>query len=65
MEIIAKFGSALSGFWWSLDEHERKLLVIGSAYLVAVACYAMTAQGRRERELDELVDRVAERINRG
>ena len=65
MEIIAKFGSALSGFWWSLDEHERKLLIIGGAYLVAVVLYTSTAQERRERELEELAARLEQRLRNG
>ena len=62
MEIIAKFGSALSGFWWSLDDHERRLLVIGTSYLVAMTVYLATAERRRRESIDELADRIAERL---
>ena len=62
MEILAKFGSALSGFWWALDDHERRLLVIGSAYLVAMTFYLATAERRRRDQVDELADRIAERL---
>lgn len=65
MEILGKFGSAMSGFWWALDEHERRLLVIGGAYLIAVSFYLATAENRRRSSIDELAERIAERLQHG
>lgn len=61
-EIAAKLADALSMFWLSLDEQERRLLAIGAAWLVASVVLAAAEQRRKERELDEVADRVAARL---
>lgn len=65
MEILAKLGSAMSGFWWALDDHERKLLILGGAYMVGMVIYLSTAEQRRRDQIDELADRIAERLQHG
>ena len=57
-EIIGKFGSAMSGFWWSLDEHERRLILIAGVW-AAVALLELLAASSTARERKQLVDDVA------
>lgn len=61
-EIAAKLADALSMFWLSLDERERRLLALGAAWLVASVVLATAERRRKERELDELADRVTARL---
>lgn len=61
-EIAAKFADALSMFWQALDDQERRLLALGIAWLLASIVLATAERGRRERELDEVADRVAARL---
>lgn len=64
MEIVAKFGAAMKGFWWGLEDEERMMLV--SAILYGVAIFVgnrMTAQAK-ERDRRELAMLVAEELRR-
>lgn len=61
-EIAAKLADALSMFWLALDERERRLLVVGVAWLGASIVLAAMERQRKERELDEVADRVAARL---
>lgn len=47
MAILGKLGSALNGFWWALDEHERQQLLVAGCWLLGLL---VTELGRRERE---------------
>lgn len=58
-EIAAKFVSAMSGFWWALDEQERRLVLLGLAYLAAMIVWVPLERSRKERERQELADEVA------
>ena len=62
MDIAAKLADALSMFWQSLDDRERRLIVIGCAYLAAVVLLAPVEKARRERERSEIVEAVARRL---
>lgn len=57
--IAAKLADALSMFWLSLDERERRLVLLGSAYLLAVLVSASLRRARREQEQAGLAERVA------
>lgn len=59
MEIAEKLADALSMFWQSLDERERRLFVLGVAWLAATIAVAPLERRRRQRELDEIAGRVA------
>lgn len=61
-EIAAKLVDALSMFWQSLDDRERRLLAIGSLYLLATIVAVPVERRRREREQAELVELVAARL---
>lgn len=65
MEIAGKLADALSMFWQSLDERERRLLTIGAAYVVAVVLLAPVERQRRERERAEIADRIAAHLKEG
>lgn len=59
--ISAKLLDALSMFWSSLDERERRLLLLGVAYLAAVAVWAPLERRRRLREREELIVEISRR----
>lgn len=59
MEIAEKLADALTMFWQALDEKERRLLVLGTAWLVAMIALAPVERSRRQRERDEIAERVA------
>lgn len=61
-EIAAKLADALSMFWQSLDEQERRLLGLGVLYLAALLVVGPLERRRRQREQDELAERVARRL---
>lgn len=63
MEIAAKFADALSMFWQSLDERERRLLLVGTLWLGAMIVAAPIERGRREREQAELAERIEARLH--
>ena len=58
--IAAKLADALSMFWQSLDEQERRLLALGVAWLVAVVAVAPVERRRRRQERAELASEVAQ-----
>jgi hypothetical protein len=62
-EIAAKFADALSMFWLALDEQERRLLLLGAAWLVGSVALAAVERQRKEREQEELVERVVARLH--
>ena len=64
-EIAAKLADALAMFWQSLDEQERRLLMIGVLWLAAALVSVPLERSRKERERQELVEAVAERMSRG
>lgn len=59
MEIAEKLADALTMFWQALDDRERRLLVLGVAWLGAVIVMAPVERSRRQRERDEIAQRVA------
>jgi hypothetical protein len=61
-EIAAKLVDALSMFWQSLDEQERRLLAIGVAYVAAMIVLAPVERRRKEQEREELATAVARRL---
>jgi hypothetical protein len=61
-EIAAKLADALSMFWQSLDDHERRLFALGVAWLLASIVMGAAERKRKQRELDELADSVARRL---
>jgi hypothetical protein len=61
-EIMGKFASSMSGFWWSLDDQERRLLVYGVLYLAALVVAIPMTKARDQKRQDELADAVAERL---
>lgn len=58
-EIAGKLADALSMFWQSLDDRERKLLAVGVAYVAAMIVLAPIERQRKQRERAELVEDVA------
>lgn len=58
-EIAAKLADAMSMFWQSLDERERRLLAVGVAYVLAMIVVRPMERRRHEREQEELADKVA------
>ncbi len=64
-EIAAKLGDALSMFWQSLDQRERQLVLIGCAWLVALAVWTPIERRRRERERELLAEAVGRRLAAG
>ena len=61
-EIAAKLADALSMFWAALDEQERRALGLAVAWLAASLVLGAAERRRKQRELDELADRVADRL---
>lgn len=61
-EIAAKFADALSMFWLALDEHERRLLLIGAAWLVGSVALGVAERKRRQAELDAVAEQVLARL---
>lgn len=61
-EIAAKLLDAASMFWQALDDHERRLLIIGAAYLVATVALSASERSRQARERDQLVEDVVQRL---
>jgi type II secretory pathway component PulM len=59
VEIAEKLADALTMFWQALDERERRLLALGVAWLVAMIALAPVERSRRQRERDEIAQRVA------
>ena len=55
--IALKLLSALEGFWWSLDEHERRMLLLLGVWTAANAAVMLKAAEDRRRE-QRLVDRI-------
>lgn len=65
-EIVGKFVASMQGFWWSLDQHERTMIVLVAAWAgLTVLDLSAAASTRRQRlalavELaDELERRAA------
>ena len=50
MEILGKLTDALSMFWQSLDDQERRMLVVGVAYAIGVVVVNRLEEGSRRRE---------------
>ena len=65
MEIAEKLADALSMFWQSLDEKERRLFVLGVAWLGAMIALAPLERARREREREQIAERVAVYLREG
>jgi len=53
-EIAAKFGAAMTGFWWSLDDNERRMIFLAGVW-VAVSLLGLADDRRRRRELNDLL----------
>ena len=65
MEILAKFTDALSMFWQSLDDAERRMLVVGVAYAIGLVVVNRLEEGSRRRERAEIVQAVVEELQHG
>ncbi len=63
-EIVEKFRDAISMFWQSLDEQERKVVLFYLAYVGAATASSLAAR-RRERLRAELTNDVIERLTAG
>lgn len=63
--IASKLADALVMFWQALDEQERKLIVVGCAYLIALAIWGPVERRRREAERSALADEVVQRLLAG
>jgi hypothetical protein len=61
-EIAAKFASAMSGFWWALDERERRLLVMALCLIGWALVSVPVERQRRSRERAELAAEVAAQL---
>jgi len=62
-EIAAKLADALSMFWQSLDDQERRLLVLGAVWLAAALALGPIERRRKEREEAELIERLAQALD--
>jgi hypothetical protein len=57
-EIAGKLIDALSMFWASLDEHEKRIVLYFAVYLTVTTALAC-ARTRRERMIAELREELA------
>lgn len=62
--ITGKLADALSMFWLSLSDQERKLVVVGAAYLLGLVLIAPLERKRKLAEREEIVSEVVERVRR-
>ena len=62
--IGGKLADALSMFWLSLSDQERKLVVVGAAYLLGLVLVAPLERKRKLAEREEIVTEVVERVRR-
>jgi type II secretory pathway component PulM len=60
--IAEKLADALSMWWQALDERERQLVLVGAAYLVALAVWTPLERRRKARERDEFAAAVARHL---
>ena len=68
MEIVAKFGAAMKGFWWGLEDEERMMVISGLLYalwIVASVYRAGAVEREKERERHALAAAIAEELRRG
>lgn len=57
-EIVGKLADSLSMFWQALDEQERRLVIVGAVWIVAMAANVPLEQRRRRSERDEIAAQV-------
>lgn len=57
-EIATKLYDALSMFWASLDDHEKRIVLYFAAYLTVTTALAY-ARARREKMIAELREELA------
>lgn len=62
MEIASKFLNAAGGFWDSLDDQERRLLVVYGAYLLSVALVGWHRSSRERMKRDLIEEIRGERV---
>lgn len=60
--ITGKLADALSMFWQSLSEQERRAVVLGAFYLVGLVLVAPLERKRKQAEREELVSEVVRRV---
>lgn len=61
-EVAAKFGAAMAGFWWSLDERERTIMLAASLAAATLLFASLNDPGRDRRRLaSELADELERR----
>lgn len=61
-EIAAKFGAAMAGFWWSLDERERMILLAATLAGATLLLGALGDPSRLDR--GRLAVEVADELER-
>lgn len=60
--ITGKLADALSMFWQSLSDQERRAVVLGAFYLVGLVLVAPLERKRKQAEREELVSEVVRRV---
>lgn len=60
--ITGKLADALSMFWQSLSDQERRAVVLGAAYLLGLVLVAPLERKRKQAEREELVSEVVRRV---
>ena len=66
-EIVAKFGAAMKGFWWGLEDQERMMVVSGliyAAWIFAAMFRAREVEEQKELERRQLASAIAEELIR-
>lgn len=61
-EISGKLADALSMFWQSLSDQERRAVVIGTAYLVGLVLVAPLERKRKQAEQEAMISEVVKRV---
>lgn len=62
-ELASKFGAAMRGFWWALDERERRILLGAGVWVCVIGLELLAASSARRRR-DELVDQAVAELER-
>ena len=60
--ITGKLADALSMFWQSLSDQERRAVILGACYLVGLVVVAPLERRRKQAEREELVSEVVKRV---
>lgn len=65
MSVVERFTDAAAMFWQSLNDSERRALVVGACWLAYFVATVPLERARNDRERDRLADAIAERLTRG